>query len=116
MAGDVRRDHVALVLADVGERPDAGHVADRPQALTRAHALVAMDPWGGALDAARPEADSLAARAPTGRDQELVAPQVRSAVELQDVLVPLPPRGGGVLPEPQLDAVPAQGLGQRLAQ
>ena len=46
----------------------------------------------------------------------MVAPQVRTAVELQDVLVTLPPRGGGMHPEPQLDAVPAQRVAERLAQ
>ena len=48
LAGDVRRDHVALVLADVGERPDPGDIANRPQAFARAHVLIDVDPVGSA--------------------------------------------------------------------
>src|SRR3954452_6758238 len=40
---DVGGDDPALVLADVGQRPDAGHVADRPQALAGAHLCVDRD-------------------------------------------------------------------------
>ena len=36
LAEDVRGDDLALVLADVGQWPDAGDVADRPQALAGA--------------------------------------------------------------------------------
>ena len=64
----------------------------------------------------RLEADPLDARAPTGCHQQLVAPQLRTAVELQDILVAFPPRGGRVHPQHQLDSVPAQGLAERLAQ
>ena len=51
LAGDVRGDDVALVLADVGQRPDAGDISDRPQALARAQVLVDVDPVGVGLDA-----------------------------------------------------------------
>jgi len=67
------------------------------------------------LDADRLQADPLDARAPAGRHEQPVAPQVRAAIELQDEVVTLPPRGGGVHPEHQLDPVPAQGLAERRA-
>lgn len=44
IAEDVRRDHVALVFADVGQRPDAVDIAERPEALACAHVLVDLDP------------------------------------------------------------------------
>ena len=68
------------------------------------------------VDADRLQADPRDARAPTGGHQQPVAPQVRTAVELQDILLTVPPRGGGVHPEHQLDPVPAQGLAERLTQ
>ena len=73
-------------------------------------------PRGVGLDADRLQADPLHPRAPAGGHQQPVAPQLRAAVELQDVLVAVAPRGGRVLPEDQLDPVPAQGLAERLAQ
>jgi hypothetical protein len=36
LAEDVRRDDAALVLADMGERPQSVDVADRPQTFRRA--------------------------------------------------------------------------------
>ena len=74
------------------------------------------DPAGVGLDADRLQADPLDARAPAGGHQQPVAAQLRTAVEAQDILVTFPPRGGGVRPEHQLDPVPAQGLGERLAE
>ena len=71
---------------------------------------------GVGLDADRLEADPLDARAPAGCDQQPVAAQLRIAVEPQDVLVALAPRGAGVHPEHQLYSVAAQGLAERLAQ
>src|SRR5207248_647737 len=42
-AQDVGRRHTTLVLADVGERPDPGHVPDRPKAVAGGHARVHLD-------------------------------------------------------------------------
>jgi hypothetical protein len=78
--------------------------------------LVDADPVRLDLDADRLQADPLDARAPAGGDQQLVAPQLRTVVELQHILVALPPGGGRALAEHQLDPVPAQGLAERLAQ
>jgi hypothetical protein len=50
----------------VGQRPDAGDVADRPQALAGAQVLVNTDPVRLGLDADRLQADPLDARAPAG--------------------------------------------------
>ena len=76
LAGDVRRDHVTLVLADVGQRPDAGDVADRPQPLARPQVLVDLDAVRVDLDADRLQADSLDPRAPPRAHQQLVAAQL----------------------------------------
>ena len=48
---DVRGGHAALVLAHVGERPDAGRVADRPQPVRDAHPVVHRDPLSRGLHA-----------------------------------------------------------------
>src|SRR5215469_6748004 len=49
-------------------------------------------------------------RPSAGRHEQPVAPQF-ATVEAQDIIVALPPRGGGVHPEHQLDSVLAEGLG-----
>src|SRR5215207_9523547 len=93
VARDVRRDHVSLVFADVGQRPDAGDVADRPEALACAHVLVDLDAAWVGLDADGFEADPLDARAATGGDQQAVAAQLAAVLELEDVVLALaPPR------------------------
>jgi hypothetical protein len=51
-----------------------------------------------------------------GGHEQPIAPLLRIAVELQDILVTVPPRGGGVGPDHQLDSVSAQCLAQRVAQ
>ena len=70
-------DDLALVLAGVGQRPDTGDVADRPQPLTGAHVRVDGDPVRVGLDADRLEADPLDARAPAGGDEQVVTAQLR---------------------------------------
>jgi hypothetical protein len=43
LAEEVRGDDITLVLADVGQRPNAGHVTDRPQPLACAQLNVDRD-------------------------------------------------------------------------
>lgn len=50
--------------------------------------LVNRDPVGAGLDADRLKADPLEARASAGAHEQPVAPQVRTTIELQDILVP----------------------------
>src|SRR5512132_2493754 len=76
LAVDVRGDDPALILADVGERPDAGHVADRPEAVAGGEARVDRDPLRARLDPDRLEADAVDARPPAGRDEQPVAAQL----------------------------------------
>ena len=65
-AEDVRRDDLALVLADVRQLPDAGDVADCPQPLaTRIWASTGTP--CASDDADRLQTDPLDARAPSGR-------------------------------------------------
>jgi hypothetical protein len=89
---------------------------DGPQALPGPQMLVHRDPVRVGFHADRLKADPLHARAATGGHRQPVAPHLQPAVELQHILVTLPPRRGGVHPQDDLDAVPAQGLAQRLAQ
>ena len=109
LAEDVRRDDLALVLADVGQLPDAGDVADRPQALARAQARVDRDPVAVGLDADRLQADVVDARAPAGGDEQAVAAQLAAVVELEDVVLALAPRGGRVHAEGELDCRRGEG-------
>ena len=106
----------ALVLADVGQRPDAGDVADRPQPLADAQLRVDRDAVRVGLDADGLEPDAVDARAPAGRDQQAVAAQLAPVVERQDVVVAFAPRGGRLDAEDDLDAVAAQRVGERLAE
>ena len=94
LAEDVRGDDLALVLADVRQLPDAGDVADRPQPLADAEALVDRDAAGVGLDADRLEADPLDARPPAGGDEQPVAAQLAAVVELEDVVVAVAPCRG----------------------
>ncbi len=109
-------DDVALVLADVGQRPDAGDVADRPQPLAGAQPRVDRDAARVGLDADRLQADAVDARAPAGGDEQPVAAQLAAVVELEDVVLAVAPGGGRVRAERELDAVAAQDLAERLAQ
>src|SRR6185437_6248418 len=67
-------------------------------------------------DAHRLKADPRHARAAARRREQPVAPLLGTVTELQDVLVALPSRGGGVHSQYQLDPVAAQSLGERLAE
>src|SRR5213075_394296 len=89
LAEDVGGDDLALVLADVRERPDPGDVADRPQPLARAQARVDGDPVAVGL-----EAEPVDARSPAGGDEEAVTAQLRTVIELEDVVLALVPRRG----------------------
>jgi len=116
LAEDVRGDDVALVLADVGQRPDAGDVADRPQALARTQLRVDRDPAAVGLDANGLQADPGNARAPAGGDEQAVAAQLAAILELEDVVLTLAPRRGGVDAKEQLDAVATQDFGHGFPQ
>ena len=92
LAEDVRGDDLALVLADVGQQPDAVDVTDRPQPLAGAQVRVDRDPVGVGDDADRFQTDPLDARAPAGGHEQTVAAQLPVIVELEDVLGALAPR------------------------
>src|SRR5215207_434065 len=71
--------------------------------------------WVGG-DADRLEADPLDPRAPPGGDQQAVAAELAPVLELQDAVVALAAGRGGVDADVDLDAFPAQGRGERLAE
>ena len=115
-AEDVGGGHPALILADVGERPDAGDVADRPDAVGGVHAVVDLEAARVGLDAEGLQADILHARAASRGHEQLVAAQLGAVGELEDVVVAVAAGGGGVLAEVQLDAVGRQGRAERIAE
>ena len=95
---DVRRDHVALVLADVGQRPQPGDVPDRPEPLARAQVRVDRDSVGVGLDPDGLQAHPADPRAAARRDEQPVAAQLATVVELEDVVVAVASRAPSCWP------------------
>ena len=104
-AGHVVGSDARVVLADVGERRDPGDVAERPDVLGRAHALVDLDPAAARSSAraarARRRSASGRSRGAAGRTAAGCRPQVTTVT--RDAF--------GARSEPDLDAVLAQRLG-----
>jgi len=83
----------------VGQRPDAGDVADRPQALAGAQVRVNRDAVAVRLDSDRLEADAVDARTPARGHEQAVAAQRAAVVELEHVVLALAPRARRVRAE-----------------
>src|SRR5581483_9744065 len=115
-AEDVRGGYLALILADVCQLPDACDVADRPQPLARTHLRVDWDAARVRGDADGLEPDSLDARAPSGRHQQMIAAQVPPILESQDEVLPIAGGRDRLHTERELDSVAPQRVTQRLAQ
>jgi hypothetical protein len=117
LAQDVRGHHLALVLADVGQQPDAGYVADGPQAVGQPAVAVHRDPVSPGGDPHRVQAIGDPGR-PAGGHQQLVAAQFGAVVQGQHVVLAVVPGRGGLLAQVQLDAVlaefNAEGVTERL--
>ena len=77
----------------MGQRPDAGDIADRPQARARAQAGIDRDPAAIGFDADGLEAEPIDARTPAGGDQQPVAAQLAAVIEFEAVVLTLAPRG-----------------------
>ena len=114
-AKNVRGDDLALVLADVGQQPHAGHVADRPQPLVRAQPRVDRDAPRVGCDPDRFQSCGYPG-APAGGHEQSVTAQLATVVEGEDVVRPVSACRGGVCPDDQVDAVAAQHLAESLAQ
>src|SRR5581483_11658494 len=115
LAEDVHRGDSPLVLADVGEHRDAGHVADRPDALGGAAALVDLDPARVRLDSDVLEPDAVDARPAAGRDDELGAADLVARVELDDLLAAVDAHADRTAAEDELHAVVLQDPAEQLA-
>ena len=113
---DVGRDDLPLVLADVGQRPEPGDVADRPEVLRHAQVCVDRDAVGVRLDADGVEAEPLDPRPSPGGDQQPVAAQLPAVVEHHDVVLAVAPGRGHADGQRELDALTAQDLAQRLTE
>ena len=61
------------------------------------------------------ETDALDPRTPTRCHEQSVAPQFRTVVQLQHEFIAVPPGGGGVHPQHQLDSIATQRLAKRRA-
>ncbi len=69
-SGQVVGRHAGVVLADVGERRDPGHITQRPDILGGAQTVVHLDPASRDLQAERVEPVDV--RPPPRRDQQPV--------------------------------------------
>jgi hypothetical protein len=83
VAEDVGGGDPPLVLADVGERPDPGDVADGPDAIGGPHPLVDADPLLACvgIDSGRVQAEAVHPGLASRGDQQLVAAELRAALE-----------------------------------
>src|SRR4030095_8748226 len=111
---DVRRDDLALVLTDVGQLPDTVDVSDCPQAITRSQVFVDRHATFLGFHADRFEPQIVHPRPPAGRDEQVVASQLTTVVEHEDVVGAIPSRGGCTRTERDLDAVETQPLTERI--
>ena len=116
LAEDVRGDDLALVLADVGEQPNPGDVADGPQPLPGAQLRVDPDAMLVERGADRLQAKPGYPRTPARGRQQPVPAQFPVVLEDQDVVGTVTPRGDHVYAEHQFDAVAAQLLTESFAE
>src|SRR6266511_5451893 len=116
LAEDVGGGDAPLVLADVGQRPDPGYVADRPDAVAGPHPGIDLDALPPGLDPDGVEPDAVGACASARRNQQAVAAQVALVLELEHEVLAVAPRARGVLAEAQLDPVGGEDLAKRLAE
>ena len=96
--------------------PDAGDVADRPQALAHAQVCVDRDAVSVGFHADGLEADITDARPPAGGDQQAVAAELAAVAEFEHVVVAVAARGARAHTENEVDTVPLQDLAERLAE
>jgi len=113
---DVGRHDLPLVLADVGQRPESGDIADSPEVLRHAEVCVDRDAAGGRLDAHRVEAEPLDPWPSPGGDQQPVTAQFPAVVEHHDVVLAVAPGRGHADVQSEFDALTAQDLAQRLTE
>ncbi len=116
LADDVRGDDLALILADVGQRPQARDVADRPQALAGAQLCVDRDSVSVGRDPHRLQSDAFDPGSAPGRDEQALAAELAAVVECEDVVGAVAPRGRRVDAQDELDAVAAQDLAESVAE
>ena len=100
----------------MGQLPDTGDVADRPQALAGLQARVDRDAVAVGGHADRLEAEVVDARPPPGRDEQAIAAQLAAVVELEDVLGAVAAGGRRPRIQRELDAVAVQHLAERIAE
>ena len=102
--GHVRRSHPRLVLADVRELRDAGHVADRPHVLGsgRAEPFVHLHPARRRLDAELLEPEPLDVRPASRRDEQALGLERRAVREVE-----LDPGSTRSIPTPRRTSMPS---------
>src|SRR4029079_10534944 len=115
-AEDVRRDDIALVLADMGERPKPGDVSDRPQAVRHAQAGVDRNPVRIRLDTDGLETEVGDAWPAAGGDEQAIAAQLTAVLELDNEVRPVASRRGRVRGQHELDSLVPQDIAERLTE
>lgn len=114
-AGDVRSGDASLVHADVGERHDAGDVADGPDAISGASVRVDSNALRVGLDADGLETDAFDAGLAAGGDEQLLAPRLMAVAQRDDALTGLEAHLLGTGVEAHIDALLAQDTEDQLA-
>src|SRR6478609_1570221 len=107
-AEDIGRNNPALVLANVCQRPDAGHVPNRPEPFTSAELCVDRNAMTVGHDVDRLQPDVGDPGAPAGGHQDAVATDRTGVVKIEDVVVAVASGTGDMCAQDELDAVPAQ--------
>src|SRR4051794_11090627 len=87
------------LLSDIGERPDAGDVADRPHAIRDPHRRIERRGHAGRPRWRRFEPAGVDTRAPAGGDAHEAAAQLAAVAELRDVVPAVAARRGDAHPE-----------------
>ena len=88
-------------------RAQAVDVANRPEAFASAQVCVHRDPVGAGVDADRLQPEAADARTTARYHEQAIAAELAPVVELQNVVLALASRRGGVHPQDKLDSVAA---------
>src|SRR5436305_8469618 len=117
LAEDVGGDDPAVVLADVGQRPDSGHVTNRPDSIARIHPGIDWDAMRCRLDADGLETNVADAGAATRGHEQLLGGQLLAILEAHEITTG---RSGGdrrrAAPEMDAQTVRADRLAERLTE
>src|SRR5262249_9588288 len=116
LAEDVGGGDPAVVLAHVGERPDPGHVTDRPHALAGVHPRVDRYAVCVGLDADVLQTEIRSTRPAAGRHEQPLGNQLLAVPETDSVVSPVVRDAACTGAEMDPQSLTAEPVGQRLAE